>query len=640
LRRKLVAGVLVAGLLPLALGVGVLAWRSAADARGRSATLAQEKSEAGAQALSRMLHDLRYQLLLAANDSALTDWYRIPGARDELRPVVEDSLVLLHDLQPELIDEACFIDHAGPELARMVGGKPAPLAELSPDESGASFFAPTFDKQPGSVYQGTPYVSLDSGRWVVPTSTPIALAGETVALLHFEVSLEGMRAQLRTTLGDDVAFRVVDAPSNTVVLDGADPSPIVDAPLASAGAWGDGRTLMSAPVTGLHDGLEGWTIEVAVSRPAAFGADELTALAALLVVALVALWIWARVVADRIVQPVARAAWAAHGLAGGDLTRRVASARDDELGEMAHELDAASARMAVAVGGITANARELSDAAGELTRASVATAEASGNTAEASALATNEVAAVSDRVGSAVAQVGDLRAGADRIAEGAGEALRVAADAVATMVDATEAMKSLGVSSAEISDVVALIERVAEQTHLLALNASIEAARAGAAGKGFAVVADEVKTLAVETQEGVEQIRAQITRIQADADASRVANERVAATVEQIEQRQREITGEIEEQVRVVHGMQSALVEAAGGADAIVERLRAVSGAAIESSAEADLVSSAAVQLEAMAERLRSLMGQFRIEQDAPDRREEPVDHGLEPVAPRQPANV
>ena len=138
LRRTLVAGVLVAGLLPLALGVGVFAWRKRCRRpEPIGGSLAEEKADAGAQTLSRMLHDFRYQLLLAANDSALRQWYETPNARDALRPTIEDSMILLHDLQPDLIDEACFIDADGPELARMVRGKAAPVADLSPDESGA-----------------------------------------------------------------------------------------------------------------------------------------------------------------------------------------------------------------------------------------------------------------------------------------------------------------------------------------------------------------------------------------------------------------------------------------------------------------------------------------------------------------------
>jgi methyl-accepting chemotaxis protein len=381
---------------------------------------------------------------------------------------------------------------------------------------------------------------------------------------------------------------------------------------------GASRSLRRRLVTGvLIAGLLPLALGIAVvawGSATAIEGDQLLALTVLVAASLIALWLWARRVADGILGPVGRAAWAAGGLAEGDLTRRLRMDRVDEIGQMAAALDVAADRMSTAVSDIAEHSGELSTASGDLTRASVATAAASGSTAEAAAMATTQASTVTDNVLAAEAQAGELRAGADRIAEGAGEALRVAAEAVTTMTEATGVMAELGASSEEIGGVVGLIEDVAEQTHLLALNASIEAARAGAAGKGFAVVADEVKALAGETQEGVEQIRSRIERIRSDAAASREANERVAATVAQIEQRQREITGEIEEQVRVVHAMQSTLAEAARSADAILERLRSVAGAAQESSAEADLVSDAAVQLEAMSERLGALVGRFTFE--------------------------
>jgi len=381
---------------------------------------------------------------------------------------------------------------------------------------------------------------------------------------------------------------------------------------------GASRSLRRRLVTGvLIAGLLPLALGIAVvawGSATAIAGDQLLALTVLVAASLIALWLWARRVADGILGPVGRAAWAAGGLAEGDLTRRLRMDRVDEIGQMATALDVAADRMSTAVSDIAEHSGELSTASGDLTRASVATAAASGSTAEAAAMATTQASTVTDNVLAAEAQAGELRAGADRIAEGAGEALRVAAEAVTTMTEATGVMAELGASSEEIGGVVGLIEDVAEQTHLLALNASIEAARAGAAGKGFAVVADEVKALAGETQEGVEQIRSRIERIRSDAAASREANERVAATVAQIEQRQREITGEIEEQVRVVHAMQSTLAEAARSADAILERLRSVAGAAQESSAEADLVSDAAVQLEAMSARLGALVGRFTFE--------------------------
>ena len=79
----------------------------------------------------------------------------------------------MHRIYPTLIDEACIIDAGGVEQARMAEGETAPVSDLSPDESGSTFFHPTLAEPPGDVYQGTPYLSADSNRWVVPNATPI-----------------------------------------------------------------------------------------------------------------------------------------------------------------------------------------------------------------------------------------------------------------------------------------------------------------------------------------------------------------------------------------------------------------------------------------------------------------------------------
>ena len=114
------------------------------------------------------------------------------------------------------------------------------------------------------------------------------------------------------------------------------------------------------------------------------------------------------------------------------------------------------------------------------------------------------------------------------IAHNATEAARVAGQAVSVAENTTRTVGKLGDSSQEIATVIKLINGIAEQTNLLALNATIEAARAGEAGKGFAVVASEVKELAQETARATEDISQRVEAIQADTAGAVEAISRIS----------------------------------------------------------------------------------------------------------------
>ncbi len=163
--------------------------------------------------------------ILAKNPS-FASFYEEPGSRGDkirvqTRSVREanEALAHLEALFPGSIGEACFIDASGPENARAVKGRIESIDKLSPDETAASFFAPTFALRPDQVYQSTPYVSPDTNEWVVANSAPIALAGRAhPAIVHFEVTLESLRlAAAELSQGLDV--QIVDAKSGLAVID-------------------------------------------------------------------------------------------------------------------------------------------------------------------------------------------------------------------------------------------------------------------------------------------------------------------------------------------------------------------------------------------------------------------------------------
>ena len=221
-------------LLPVGIGSGTSAHSHAvADLDGALANTAS----AQAQVLEDYFARAQSIDLLTANNPAFRRFYQTPGDRAaKIRaggPVLDDAneaLGYLQQLFPDSIGEACFIDRAGPEIARMVRGLRATSAELSPDESAAPFFGPTFALRHGQVYQARPYVSPDTKEWVISNSTLLPTTdGSKPAIVHFEVTIESFR-KVAARLGSQFNLTVVDADSGQVLIDGRRPQQ-VGAPL-------------------------------------------------------------------------------------------------------------------------------------------------------------------------------------------------------------------------------------------------------------------------------------------------------------------------------------------------------------------------------------------------------------------------
>jgi diguanylate cyclase (GGDEF)-like protein len=221
-------------LLPVGIGSGTSAHSHAVAALDGALT---NTASAQAQVLEDYFTRAQSIDLLTANNPSFQDFYALPGSRAaKIRaggPVLDEAnqaLGYLEELFPDSIGEACFIDRAGPELARMVRGKRATPADLSPDESGAPFFAPTFALAHKEVYQARPYVSPDTNEWVISNSTLMPTPdGSRPAIVHFEVTIESFR-KVAASLTSRFDILVVDARTGQVVIDSRRPQ-LVGAPL-------------------------------------------------------------------------------------------------------------------------------------------------------------------------------------------------------------------------------------------------------------------------------------------------------------------------------------------------------------------------------------------------------------------------
>jgi methyl-accepting chemotaxis protein len=172
-------------------------------------------------------------------------------------------------------------------------------------------------------------------------------------------------------------------------------------------------------------------------------------------------------------------------------------------------------------------------------------------------------------------------------------------------------VRTLSEAAQRIGDVVALISDIAEQTNLLALNATIEAARAGEAGKGFAVVASEVKQLASQTAKATTDISEQITAIQDATDSSATAIADVADMIKNLNGSTTIIASAVEEQLSATQEIAQNVQQVSGVTQEVSSNIIGVSEAASQSSAAAEQVLSASAQLAEMGETLSKEVNDF-----------------------------
>ena len=180
-----------------------------------------------------------------------------------------------------------------------------------------------------------------------------------------------------------------------------------------------------------------------------------------------------------------------------------------------------------------------------------------------------------------------VASGAEELAASVGEISRQAADALSISTKAVEQanetnkiVSGLALAAQKIGDVVKLINNIAEQTNLLALNATIEAARAGEAGRGFAVVASEVKSLATQTSKATDEISGQIAEVQNSTTSAVNVIEAISQTISRINEISAAIAASVEEQSSVTQNMSENMQVAARGVTEINASMTEIASAA------------------------------------------------------------
>ncbi|WNF47802.1 methyl-accepting chemotaxis protein [Pseudomonas sp. SG20056] len=311
----------------------------------------------------------------------------------------------------------------------------------------------------------------------------------------------------------------------------------------------------------------------------------------------------------------------------GDLTCRLEVNRSDELGDIAKGFNTFLGKLQSMITQVVSSVQKVSDSSEHTADIAIRT-----NTGVQKQLAEIELVATAVHEMTATAQ--DVARNATHAAEAANHADRAAnqgkqtvqhtADAIAALAQeigrAVTVVQTLAKDSENITAILVAIRGIAEQTNLLALNAAIEAARAGEQGRGFAVVADEVRNLAQKTQKATEEIQTMIQQLQQGTrDVVTVMEDSQSKTEISVQQASQaaEALESITQAVSVINDMNTQIASAAEEQSAVAEDINRnvtnIGQVANEVAGGADEASQASAELTKLAEQQRRLINQFKV---------------------------
>ncbi|AWM93651.1 methyl-accepting chemotaxis protein [Pseudomonas sp. 31-12] len=342
-----------------------------------------------------------------------------------------------------------------------------------------------------------------------------------------------------------------------------------------------------------------------------------------LLVGLIAAWVITRL----IVAPLRSVIRVAQQIAAGDLSATVEVTRRDEIGQLMQAMQQMGAGLSTIVSGLQAGIEQLASSAQSLSAVTEQTnLEVSSQKEETEQVATamNQMTATVHDVARNAEEAAQAAQTADGKVESGQQVVRQSMARIEQLADsATSASSSIESLSAEIQNigtVLSVIKSVAEQTNLLALNAAIEAARAGEQGRGFAVVADEVRALAKRTQQSTEEIERLVSALRSAAQSSvqqiQNSGELVKLAVSDALQTESAL-GSIAAAVSLIQQMNQQIAAAAEEQSSVAEEINrsvtSIRASADQSSLAMQGNAASSIELAQLGVELKGMVGHFRL---------------------------
>jgi methyl-accepting chemotaxis protein len=392
------------------------------------------------------------------------------------------------------------------------------------------------------------------------------------------------------------------------------------------GPLGQHAEAMASALDSLIDINQRGAETAADESDAAYGSAVRMVLGMLLVAALVTL-VLAVMLTRSIVRPLVQAVEVAEVVASGDLSREFAIDGSDEPAQLLTALKNMQRNLRETIQHISDSSRQLASASEELTAVTEGSTRGlhqQNAEIEQAATAVNQMTSAVEEVARNAVSTSEASRESDRSAQHGREQVRQTVDSIGQLAgDVTETSTQIGRLAEQvrsISQVLDVIRSIAEQTNLLALNAAIEAARAGEAGRGFAVVADEVRALAHRTQQSTQEIEQMIGGIQQGTEravsAMHNSTQRTGSTLALAQSAGRALD-EIAEAITSINErnlvIASASEEQAQVAREVDRNLVNIRDLSLQTSAGANQTSAASQELSRLAVGLNGLVARFRI---------------------------